>query len=118
MSLQPILRMQLRQWTAARQIMNKISCMVLMAMALALCCDVVSAQNRPSSQMAPTSDVGQANMSLVAASSADIKVVLVKDVGLMVELKRWVAKDATDHGQIVSETELTDDAIFNRLETD
>ena len=98
--------------------MNKISSVVLTAIILILCCDVVSAQNQPSPQMAPLSDVGQSNMSLVAASSADIKTVLVKDVGLMVELKRWVAKDATDHGQIVSETDLTDDAIFSRLETD
>ena len=57
-------------------------------------------------------------MSQVAASPAEIKTVLVKDTGLMVELKRWVAKDATDHGQIISEADLTDDAIFNRLETD
>jgi polysaccharide export outer membrane protein len=54
----------------------------------------------------------------VAASAADVKTVLVRDSGLMVELKRWVAKDATDHGQIVSDSDLTDDAIFERLESD
>jgi len=36
----------------------------------------------------------------------------------MVELKHWVAKDATDHGQIVGNSDLTNDAIFDRLETD
>ncbi len=36
----------------------------------------------------------------------------------MVELKRWVAKDATDHGQIVGDADLSDYAIFDRLETD
>ena len=36
----------------------------------------------------------------------------------MVELKRWVAKDATSQGQIISETDLTDDAIFDRLQAD
>jgi len=36
----------------------------------------------------------------------------------MVELKHWVARDATDHGQIVSDLDLTNDAIFGRLETD
>jgi len=41
------------------------------------------------------------NLSRVAASAAEIKGVLVKDAGLMVELKHWVARDATDHGQIV-----------------
>ena len=57
-------------------------------------------------------------MALVGASAAEIKTVLVKDPGLMVELKRWVAKDATDHGQIIAETDLTDEAIFDRLEMD
>jgi protein involved in polysaccharide export with SLBB domain len=54
----------------------------------------------------------------VAASAADIKAVLLKDTGLLVELKRWVAKDATGHGQIISDGDLTDDAIFDRLEMD
>ena len=47
-----------------------------------------------------------------------LKTVLVKDAGLMVELKRWVAKDATDHGQIVSDSDLSNDAIYDRLESD
>jgi polysaccharide export outer membrane protein len=65
-----------------------------------------------------TSDLALQNLSRVAASAAEIKAVLVKDAGLMVELKHWVAKDATDHGQIVSDSDLTNDAIFDRLETD
>jgi polysaccharide export outer membrane protein len=75
------------------------------------------AQNQSPVSVA-SSDLGRANLSRVAASSARIKAVLVQDAGLMVELKRWVAKDATDHGQIVEETDLTDDAIFDRLGTD
>jgi polysaccharide export outer membrane protein len=66
----------------------------------------------------PNSDLGRENQSLVAASAAEIKLVLLKDPGLMVELKRWVAKDATDHGQVVAEQDLTNDAIFDRLEAD
>ena len=46
-----------------------------------------------------TSDLALQNLSRVAASAAEIKAVLFKDVGLMVELKHWVARDATDHGQ-------------------
>ncbi len=57
-------------------------------------------------------------MSRVAASAGEIKTILIKDTGLMVELKHWVAKDATDHGQIVSDADLSNDAIFERLETD
>ena len=64
------------------------------------------------------SELGRENLSRVAASAAEIRVVLRKDPGLMLELKRWAAKDATDHGQVVSDSELTDDAIFRRLESD
>src|SRR5258708_7684312 len=69
---------------------------------------------------APTkiSELATQNLSRVAASAAEVKSVLLKDSGLMVELKRWVAKDATDHGQIVSDSDLTDDAMFQRLESD
>jgi polysaccharide export outer membrane protein len=66
----------------------------------------------------PSSELARENLSRVAASAAEIKTVLVKDTGLMVELKRWVAKDATSQGQIISEADLTDDAIFDRLQAD
>ncbi|MGB7434310.1 MAG: SLBB domain-containing protein [Candidatus Acidiferrum sp.] len=58
------------------------------------------------------------NLSRVAASAAQLREVLVKDPGLMVELKRWTAKEATDNGQIVSDENLTDDAIYDRLTND
>ena len=66
----------------------------------------------------PSSELGRENLSRVSASAGEIKMVLVKDTGLMVALKYWVAKDATDHGQIISESDLTNDAIFQRLEED
>jgi len=66
----------------------------------------------------PSSDLARENFGLVAASAAEIKVVLVKDPGLMVDLKLWVARDATDQGQMVSESDLTNDAIYDRLESD
>ena len=64
------------------------------------------------------SDLAQENFKRVAASAAQIKIVLAKDEGLMVELKRWVAKEATDNGQVVDDANLTDEAIFERLEQD
>ncbi len=64
------------------------------------------------------SDLASQNMSRVAASPAEIKSLLLNNTGLMVELKRRVAKDATDHGQIVSDADLTNGAIFDRLEMD
>jgi polysaccharide export outer membrane protein len=65
-----------------------------------------------------TSDLGVQNLSRVAASAAELKAVLLRDPGLMVELKRWIAKDATDHGQIVGDTDLSNYALFDRLEAD
>jgi len=64
------------------------------------------------------SDLARQNLDRVAASTDEIKLVLHKQPGLMVELKRWVAKDATDHGQLVGDDDLTDRAIYDRLETD
>src|SRR6267378_719386 len=60
----------------------------------------------------------QENLGRVAASAIQNRAVLVKDEGLMVELKRWVAKEATDSGQVVEDSNLTDQAIFGRLEQD
>jgi len=63
-------------------------------------------------------DFAQENLGRVAASARQIRTVLVKDEGLLVELKRWVAKEATDNGQVVEDSNLTDQAIFERLEQD
>src|SRR6266566_2509574 len=64
------------------------------------------------------SGLGKENLGRVAASATQIRGVLVKDEGLLVELKRWVAKEATDNGQVVDDSTLTDQAIFDRLEQD
>lgn len=63
-------------------------------------------------------DLAKDNLNRVAASSAQIKAVLIKDAGLLVELKRWVAKEATDNGQVVEDASLSDQAIFDRLDHD
>jgi protein involved in polysaccharide export with SLBB domain len=77
----------------------------------------MSAQT-PRSAPLPSSDLGRDNFSRVAASATEMKALLLRETGLLVELKRWVAKDATDHGQVISDSDLTDDAIFERLESD
>src|SRR5215469_2912633 len=64
------------------------------------------------------SDLGKENLDRVAASAAQVRQVLAKDPGILVELKRWVAKEATDSGQVVEDASLTDDAIFERLDRD
>src|SRR5690242_18112008 len=60
------------------------------------------------------SDLGQQNLGRVAASAAQLKAVLVKDEGLLIELKRWIAKEATDSGQVVEDSDLTEAAVFER----
>ena len=65
-----------------------------------------------------TSELTRQNLSHVAASAAQIRSVLAGSPGLLVDLKRWAARDAASHGQIVRDADLTDDAIFQRLEAD
>jgi protein involved in polysaccharide export with SLBB domain len=77
-----------------------------------------SEQGRNEYGVEQSPDLTQENLGRVAASSIQIRAVLVKDEGLMVELKRWVAKEATDSGQVVEDSNLTDQAIFERLEQD
>jgi protein involved in polysaccharide export with SLBB domain len=64
------------------------------------------------------SDLAKDNLARVAATSAQIQSVLVRDAGILVELKAWVAKEATDNGQVVDDSLLTDLAIFDRLDRD
>src|SRR6202163_1656343 len=85
--------------------------------AFLVCASLGQAQERQSGRE-QISELGRENLSRAAASATDIKAVLIKDTGLMVELKRWVAKDATGHGQIISDSDLTDEAMFDRLEMD
>ncbi len=103
-----------QQWTRKRAIFYLTAALVF------LCAGNVPAANAqdPRPNPASPSDLALQNLSRVAASAAEVKSVLLKDSGLMVELKRWVAKDATDHGQIVSDADLTNESIFDRLETD
>ena len=64
------------------------------------------------------SELARQNMSHVAASVGQLAVIFHRDPGLMMELKRWIAKDATDHGQLISDEDLTEEAILDRLQND
>ena len=77
-----------------------------------------STRNSPSYQGSEPLDLAMNNQDRVAAAAAQIKEVLLIDPGILVELKRYVAKEATDNGQIVDDAALTDAAIFDRLERD
>jgi protein involved in polysaccharide export with SLBB domain len=90
----------------------------LYILAVSLLCAGLGRGQERQSNTHESSELGRENLSRAAASAADLKAILIKDAGLMVELKRWMAKDATGHGQIVSDSDLTDEAILDRLEMD
>src|SRR5579859_294285 len=95
---------------------------------LALCQSVFgqAVHTQQSSQQSPRSgrdsgtlsDLEKQNLDQVAASSVQIRAILAQDAGLFVELKRWIAKEATDNGQVVRESNLSEQTIFERLDRD
>jgi protein involved in polysaccharide export with SLBB domain len=108
---------------------NSKSILIALVSAFCFCCSALAQETADRPQAAreqvssnygreQTSDLSQENLGRVAASATDIRGVLSWNQGLMVELKRWVAKEATDNGQIVEDAKLTDEAIFDRLERD
>jgi protein involved in polysaccharide export with SLBB domain len=89
-----------------------------LAIILGVCCVNVFARAPQQYNSVAPSELARQNMGRVAASPGELVVILHHDPGLMVELKRWIAKDATDHGQLISDADLTDEAIFDRLDVD
>ena len=94
---------------------------------LALCVSALSQetnrQPRPSNGVSRSanqegSELQEGNLLRVAASPSQVQEVLASEPGILVELKRWVAREASDNGQIVSDEDLADSAIFDRLRTD
>jgi protein involved in polysaccharide export with SLBB domain len=67
---------------------------------------------------AGVSELAKENNDRIAASAAQIRAVVAEDPGLLVELKRWIAKEATDNGQVLSDSDLTDHAVYERLAND
>src|SRR5262245_54754723 len=53
-------------------------------------------EDSPLKRPSETSELTKDNFDRVAASVAQLKVILLQDAGLLVELKRWVAKEASD----------------------
>jgi protein involved in polysaccharide export with SLBB domain len=99
-----------------------------LALASLFCCAGLNAQtsgtqrtspdSAPASLKSETFALEKENSDRVAASPEQIREILVKDPGLLVELKRWVSGEATSNGQVVDDADLTDHAIFDRLAED
>jgi hypothetical protein len=69
--------------------MRRVACVLI---AVLFGCLATSAQNQRTASTA-SSDLGRDNLSRVAASAADLKIVLLRDAGLLVELRRWIAHE-------------------------
>jgi len=72
----------------------------------------------PDPQTTTFADLTRDNYDHVAASGAQIKQLLINDPGMLVELKRSIAKEAGDTGRIVTDEALTDEVFFDHLTTD
>src|SRR5258708_3660158 len=72
----------------------------------------------PAYRESRSSELENENLKHAAASAAQIGDVLRKDAGLLVEVKRWAAKEAADNGQVVEDSDLSDQAISDRLARD
>ncbi len=89
--------------------------------ALAVVCPAAKPQSGPRSHHSgsvPPSDLALENSNYIAAPAREIEAILRKRPGLLVELQRWVARDATDHGQLVDASSMSVQGIFSRLEKD
>lgn len=65
-----------------------------------------------------SSELAKDNLDRVAASASQIANILSGNPGLLVELKRWMAKDAADRGQLIQDGDLEDASVFARLARD
>jgi polysaccharide export outer membrane protein len=64
------------------------------------------------------SELARDNYNRVAASVLQISDVLTRNPGLLVEVKLLIAKEASDNGQLVTDDQLTDHAVTDRLDKD
>jgi polysaccharide export outer membrane protein len=72
----------------------------------------------PAGEVRQSIPLAEQNFALVAASTDQIRQVLLQEPALMVELKRLLASRATEVGQLLSEEDLTDQAVYERLDAD
>ncbi len=86
-------------------------------LSVSVCLSVFGQDQRPRPAV-PQSELARQNLGHVAASAGQLLAILRRDPGLLVELKQWIARDATDHGQLIADTDLSEEAIFDRLEND
>lgn len=76
-----------------------------------------NAQTRTSIPPA-TSDLARKNIAHVAASVTQVEPILRNNPGLLLELKNWMAREAANQGRLLTDADLLDIAVFDRLRSD
>jgi polysaccharide biosynthesis/export protein len=90
-------------------------------LAVVATCSSALAQNavqQNASERASFSKADGERTSHVAAPVEQIRAVLAKDPGLLVELERIIEREAIAKGQLVEDSDLTEQAVFDRLDED
>ena len=105
-----------RGFSVARRVGNKTLGSVSAVLGFCLVCLPVQAQAQ-SALLMRISNLSYENLSRSAAPVLSIGTVPSEDPEPMLELKHSVTKDAADDCQIVSDFEVSDDAIYQRLQT-
>jgi protein involved in polysaccharide export with SLBB domain len=72
----------------------------------------------PLLRLSSANPLASQNLDQVAASTSEIRTVLTLNPGLMIELKRLLALRATERGQILTEDDLTNQAVYDKLDSD
>src|SRR5215472_14677084 len=119
MRLEMGVRECVRRGVASRiQVHLRISAILSCAL-LSLVPEFVRAQGSPSfAGNGERIDIVTENLKRVAATAEQILDILNRNTGLMVELKRWIAQDAGESGQVLEESDLNDNALAQRLNQD
>ena len=106
------------KWTVTFKARQSFRWAIFLSVTFLACPFVLWAQESQAADPIAPAGLAAENLNRVAASASQVGDLLRKDAGLLVELKRWVAKEATDRGQILDDAELNDQAIFERLNHD
>jgi protein involved in polysaccharide export with SLBB domain len=101
---------------ACLRVAGKLACVIVFSLLIiSVAAFAQEKETRTDKSNTQTSELAKDNLDRVAASEAQIAAVLKGNPGLLVELKRWMAKDASDRGQLIQDEDLEDAAVFARL---
>jgi protein involved in polysaccharide export with SLBB domain len=105
--------------TAYWRVVLQIVCVI--AFGVTMISAATSAQekeNREQTGSPQSSELAKDSLDRVAASQSQIVAILNANPGLLLELKRWMAKDASERGQMIEDEDLDDASVFARLARD